>query len=140
MKRYYPCAIVPEDEGGYSVYFPDVPNCFTCGDTLEDALEMAEDVLTMMLQSMAEERKDIPEPSDIERVKRAVAAERAEGGLSMPDATVYQFVAAPSLDMVPVRVSVSFPMPVLALIDQKASVHRMTRSGFLARAAQAYGA
>ena len=96
MKRYYPCAIVPEDEGGYSVYFPDVPNCFTCGDTLEDALEMAEDVLAMMLQSMAEERKDIPEPSDIERVKRAVAAERAEGGLSMPDATVYQFVAAPT--------------------------------------------
>ena len=108
--------------------------------TLEEALEMAEDVLAMMLQSMAEERKDIPEPSDIERVKRAVAAERAEGGLSMPDATVYQFVAAPSLDMVPVRVSVSFPKSVLALIDQKASVHGMTRSGFLARAAQAYGA
>ena len=51
MKRYYPCAIVPEDEGGYSVYFPDVPNCFTCGDTLEDALEMAEDVLAMMCRA-----------------------------------------------------------------------------------------
>lgn len=138
MKKYYPCAIVPEKEGNFSVYFPDVPNCFTCGETLEDALFMAEDVLSMMLQDLVQDRKDIPEPSSFDVIKDKVSTIRAESCLDTPDTTLYQYIAAPSLDMVPVRISVSLPKSVLELIDQKASRHGMTRSGFLAKAAQAY--
>ena len=39
MKKYYIAAFVPEEDGsGYSVYFPDVPRCFTGGETLEEAV------------------------------------------------------------------------------------------------------
>ena len=30
-------------EGGYVVSFPDLPGCLTCGETMEEALAMAED-------------------------------------------------------------------------------------------------
>lgn len=31
------------EEGGYVVSFPDLPGCLTCGETMEEALAMAED-------------------------------------------------------------------------------------------------
>ena len=35
--------IEDEDEGGFTVYFPELPGCITCGSTLESALVNAED-------------------------------------------------------------------------------------------------
>ena len=57
----------------------------------------------------------------------------AEGGFS-----VYQYLAAPALDMVPVRVSISIPKSALEVIDEKAKGAGFTRSGFLAHAALEY--
>ena len=43
MSKYvYPAIFTSEPDGGYSVYFPDLEGCYTCGDTLADALFMAE--------------------------------------------------------------------------------------------------
>lgn len=138
MKTYYPCAIVPEDEGNFSVYFPDIKNCVTCGDTLEESLEMAEDVLATMLQELAEDRKEIPTPSRIEAIVSVVKSMRDEADLPLPNQTIYQYIPAPNLDMVPVRVTVSFTRSTLSHIDQKATQYGFTRSGFLAHAASAY--
>lgn len=65
-----------------------------------------------------------------------VAQIRREDGLPLPDDVIYQYIPAPMLDTVPVRVSVSLPKSVLAMVDQKAKQYGYTRSGFLARAAQ----
>jgi predicted RNase H-like HicB family nuclease len=47
--RYaYPAIFIPcdeEDGGGYEVRFPDLENCFTAGDTVEEAVEQAKYVL-----------------------------------------------------------------------------------------------
>ncbi len=44
MAKYvYPAFFLPEKEGGYSVSFPDLDGCYTCGDDLQDAIMMAED-------------------------------------------------------------------------------------------------
>jgi len=48
-KYFYPALFVPEDIG-YSVSFPDLPGCFTEGDTLEEAYEMAFAALGLYLQ------------------------------------------------------------------------------------------
>lgn len=70
MAKYiYPAVFVTEKEGGYSVYFPDVEGCFTCGDSLEDALVMAKDALSLMLVDIEDEKKSIPEVSDIRKLK-----------------------------------------------------------------------
>jgi len=44
MDYVYEGLLIPEDDGGYSVLFPDWGSA-TCGDTLEDAVHMAIDLM-----------------------------------------------------------------------------------------------
>ena len=53
------------DEGYYDVKFPDIKGCFTFGETLKEAVEMADDVLNLCLWSKEYNGEDIPMPSDI---------------------------------------------------------------------------
>lgn len=64
MKYVYP-AIFTEEEKGYSVYFPDLEGCYTCGDDLKDALMMAEDVLAFTLYDYETDGKEIPSASNL---------------------------------------------------------------------------
>ena len=69
MAKYvYPAVFTPEEKG-YSVAFIDIEGCYTCGESLEDAIYMAEDVLALMLYDYEEDRKPIPNPSRAEGIK-----------------------------------------------------------------------
>lgn len=69
MAKYiYPAVFTPED-GGYVVNFPDFESCYTEGDTLEEAMEMADDVLCLTLYDLEETGKAIPEPSPIKAIR-----------------------------------------------------------------------
>lgn len=68
MKYAYPAIFTKEENGAYSVNFPDVPGCFTSGETLPEAIEMAEDALCLMLYDMEEDGAAIPPPTDLENV------------------------------------------------------------------------
>ncbi len=70
MSKYvYPAIFTSEDDGGYSVSFPDIESCYTCGDDMADALTMAEDVLCLMLYDMEKEGKAIPAPSNSKAIE-----------------------------------------------------------------------
>ena len=70
MSKYvYPAIFTKEDDGKYSVLFPDIENCYTGGDDMADALEMAEDVLCLKLYDMEEGGRTIPAPSDSKTVE-----------------------------------------------------------------------
>lgn len=58
-KYVYPAVFTPEEAGKYSVYFPDIDGCYTCGDDLADGMEMAEDALTLMLTHLEDEQREI---------------------------------------------------------------------------------
>ena len=65
MAKYvYPAIFSPEEGGGYSVFFPDLEGCYTCGDDLKDALFMAEDVLAFALYDCERDETKIPDPSN----------------------------------------------------------------------------
>lgn len=65
MAKYvFPAVFTKEKNGQYSVNFPDIKNCYTGGDNMADALDMAEDVLCLMLYNMEKECKAIPTPSE----------------------------------------------------------------------------
>ena len=65
MAKYvYPAIFTKEKNNAYSVDFPDVENCYTCGDSLVDAMEMASDVLAMMLCFREKEKKPIQTNAD----------------------------------------------------------------------------
>ena len=71
MAKYvYPAIFTPGEEGGYSVFFPDLEGCYTCGDDLQDALFMANDVLAFVLYDYEKEGREIPDPSKIEDLKK----------------------------------------------------------------------
>jgi len=70
MAKYvFPAIFTREDNGSYSVNFPDVKNCFTGGEDLASAIEAAEDVLGTMLTFYEDEHRDIPDPSPLESIQ-----------------------------------------------------------------------
>ena len=73
MKYVYPAIFYKEKSGGYSVIFPDVEGVVTQGETLYEAMEMAEDALSLMLIEYEEYKgkmkNRIVEPTPIENVK-----------------------------------------------------------------------
>ena len=69
MAKYiYPAIFTKEDDGGYSVVFPDLESCYTCGDTLEQAMDMAEDCLALVLYGYETDQKEIPAASSIDSI------------------------------------------------------------------------
>lgn len=68
-KYVFPAIFTPEKDGGYSILFPDLEGCFTCGDDLIDGMQMAEDVLALVLYSYEKENREIPIPSKREDIK-----------------------------------------------------------------------
>jgi predicted RNase H-like HicB family nuclease len=65
MAKYvFPAIFTHEKDGGYSVLFPDIESCYTSGDDMADALDMAEDVLCLTLYDMEKDHKAIPTPSN----------------------------------------------------------------------------
>ena len=139
MATYYIAGIVKEEDGsGYSVYFPDVPNVCAGGTSVQEAIQNATDGLYIAMRGIAEDRQEAPVPSDMETVVAKVKAERAMDNLPYPENTVYQYIPAPDVNMVPVRVNVTIPKSILEEIDRNAKLAGMTRSGFLVAAAQAY--
>nr|DAR39774.1 MAG TPA: hypothetical protein [Caudoviricetes sp.] len=69
MAKYvYPAVFTPEENGGYSVFFPDLEGCYTCGDDLKDALFMAEDALTFVMYDHEKDGVKIPQVSAIKDI------------------------------------------------------------------------
>ncbi len=73
MKVIYPVLFYEEKEGGYSVFVPDLEKALntsasTCGNTLEEAMEMAEDLIAGLVLDEMEAGNKIPQPSRIEDV------------------------------------------------------------------------
>ena len=73
MRYAYPCVLTPEEEGGYSVSFPNVPEALTCGDDRDEALAMAEDALAVGLGAYVQCREEIPAPGPIAPGQEVVA-------------------------------------------------------------------
>ena len=63
MKVTYPAIFTPEENGMFSVRFPDIHNAVTCGEGLTEAIEMAADVLGGLLAAdFIEEKRQMPTP------------------------------------------------------------------------------
>ena len=67
MKQFFYPVIFEPEEVGVSVYVPDIPGCFTQGDSLEEALDNVQEVIGLMLEDKSPE--EYPEPSKPNKVK-----------------------------------------------------------------------
>ncbi len=69
MKNSYPILLTPE-ERGFTVYIPDF-DINTQGEDLTEAIEMARDAIGLMGIDMEDDKKALPTPSPLEKIKAA---------------------------------------------------------------------
>ena len=62
-------AIFTYEEDGISIEFPDLPGCFSCGDTTDEAAKMAKEALGLHMYGIEEDCDDIPNPTPINKIK-----------------------------------------------------------------------
>jgi len=64
MKKITYLAIFEKTKTGFSVYFPDVPGCITCGNDFDHSLLMAQEVLGLHLYGMGKDGEPFPQRTD----------------------------------------------------------------------------
>lgn len=124
----YPIAIeLGDDKHAYGVIVPDLPGCFSAGDTLEEAIASAEEAILLYLEDATDAGKAPPAPSALEKLRRR------KDWRGWTWAVVDVDIAR--LSNKATRVNVTLPERLLDTIDRHAQQRGETRSGFLARAA-----
>lgn len=68
-KMFYPALFHKAEEGGYWITFPDIPECITEGDDMEEAYNMAVDALGLALTERMKENEEVPVASNVDDIK-----------------------------------------------------------------------
>ena len=64
MALPYRMEIIPDvEEGGFTAWYPDLPGCLTCADTMEGVIANAQDAKRAWLAAALEDGVAIAEPS-----------------------------------------------------------------------------
>lgn len=116
------------DTTAYGVVVPDLPGCFSAGDTLEQAFDNAREAIDAHCEILAEDSQHLPAPA-------AMAVHQANPDFvgwvwAMVDVPVESYWGPAE------KVNITIPGRTLRRIDEYARAHGQTRSGFLAEAAR----
>lgn len=68
MQYVYPAVFHPNDDGTFTITFPDLPGCITEGKSLANALYMAQDAMTVWLEYTLDHKEPVPEASPLQSV------------------------------------------------------------------------
>jgi predicted RNase H-like HicB family nuclease len=123
----YAIAIEPGDEShAFGVTVPDLPGCFSAGETLDDAVEQAREAIMLHIEGLLDDGESIPAPSTLSVLQ---SMRKYKGRVwAIVD------VDLSKLDDVTERVNITLPRRVLHVIDEAARRTGESRSGFIARA------
>jgi predicted RNase H-like HicB family nuclease len=127
---HYPVAIeTGNDTQAFGVVVPDLPGCFSAGDTLDEAMANAKEAIELWLEVAIDDGLAVPEPQTL----AAHQAKRAFKGWTWGLVTV----DIASLSDKAERINITLPSRVLRRIDQAAKNAGESRSGYIARRALA---
>ena len=133
MRQRFPAIVVKEPDSDYTVVFPDFPGCIAAGNTVKDALTLAEDALDLHVRGMIDDSEPIPEPgelpSSLERIDEVIDRKdaMAQGAESFVFALVPVIVPERAQ-----RVNLTFQPDIWADIGREAERRGMSRSAYLA--------
>ena len=108
----------------YGVVVPDLPGCFSAGDTLDEAILNAEEAAAAWIDVALDAGEPVPSPSELE----ALRGDPRFAGWSFGVVNVAQEI----FENDPARVNVSLSRRVLARLDAQAKAAGKTRSGYIA--------
>ncbi len=122
----YPVYVhIGDKKHAHGMEFPDFPGCFSAADDWEEINRMAQEAVEC---HVAGEDAPLPAPTPLEKLARDP---KYKGGVWM-----LVDLDTTRLDPAPKRVNISLPGSLLSQIDEYAEAHHLSRSGFLAKAAQ----
>jgi predicted RNase H-like HicB family nuclease len=121
----YPIAIeIGSETMAYGVVVPDLPGCFSAGDTIDDAVTAAEEAAAAWIDATLDAGGTVPAPSSIEALR------------ARPDYAGWAFgvitVDPAALDGSIERVNITLPRRVLLRLDAQARAAGESRSGYIA--------
>lgn len=123
----YAIAIESGDEHhAFGVEVPDLPGCFSAGDTLDEAIDQAKDAIMLHIEGLLDDGEPIPHPRVVSELQ--ALADYAGRVWAVVEVDLSR------LDDVTERVNITLPRRVLFTIDEAARRSGESRSGFIARA------
>jgi predicted RNase H-like HicB family nuclease len=126
----YPIFIHKEKDSDYGVIVPDLPGCFSAGNTIEDAIKNAHEAIECHLEGLLLDSEAIPLQQPIEQ--HLANDDFKEGVLAVVDIDLSKISGKTT------RVNISIPERFLKQIDDYTKQHGGNRSGFLVDAAMNY--
>lgn len=125
---YYPIAIEAGTQSqAFGVVVPDLPGCFSAGDTLEEAIANTQEAIAVWMEAELDAGRSIPVPSALSDLQ----GKREHKGWAW---AVVQVDPARFDDTID-RVNITLPRRVLKKIDAAARAAGETRSGYIAKLA-----
>ena len=122
----YPVYVhVGDEKHAHGMTFPDFPGCFSAADEWQDINRVAQEAVEC---HMAGESLPVPAPTSLEDL---TSQPDYQGGVWM-----LVDIDVSKIDPAPHRVNISLPGSLLSRVDAYVRAHHMTRSGFLAQAAE----
>ena len=126
----YPIVIHKDDESCYGVTVPDLPGCFSAGESLEEAMESAREAVACHLEGLLMDGEAIPPRAPFE--EHRIRGDYEDGVWALVDVDISKLSSKAK------RINITVPERVLAIVDEAAAREGETRSGLLARAALSY--
>ncbi|WP_417210344.1 type II toxin-antitoxin system HicB family antitoxin [Sutterella wadsworthensis] len=114
-----------DDTHAFGVVVPDLPGCFSAGDTLEEAFDMAKEAVEGWLEVCLDDGAEIPKPSSLEAISNLSDYQGWILGTVDVDMSKLSDKAE--------RVNITLPQRVLRRLDALANKAGDTRSGYIAR-------
>ena len=125
----YPVVLHGSDDGArWGVTVPDLPGCFSAGDSVDEALESVLEAIDLHLEGVIEEGGTVPFPCLIS--EHRVNPDFADGTWAFVDVDTRKFDGRAE------KINITIPRKILAQVDDYAKSHGLSRSGFLVQAAQ----
>ena len=124
----YPVAIEPGDaRHAWGVAVPDLPGCFSAGDTMEEALDNAREAILLHVEGMLDDEQPVPTAQPIEHHRNKREFKNRVWALVDVDLS--------QLEDVTERINITLPRRVLSKLDAAARAAGESRSGYIAHLA-----
>jgi predicted RNase H-like HicB family nuclease len=127
---FYPAAIHKDPESAYGVTIPDLPGCFSAGDTVEEAIANGTEAIECHIEGLLIDGEDIPMPGIVETHKQN--PDYADAFWAFIPVDLSKLSGAFK------RVNISVPERILSKIDALAERRGETRLGLITAAAMEY--
>ncbi len=122
-------AIEPGTETtAFGVVVPDLPGCFSAGDTLDEAIDNAHEAIDLYCETVIEDGGNLPSVSSFSH--HQANPEFAGWIWAVAEVPVERYFGPAE------KINITLPRLLLAKIDDYTRLHGLSRSGFLAEAAR----